>query len=254
MTTARRRLEVAALGALLALAACGGGGEADEATGSPDRDGRERPDAPLTVTTAPGMTGSLVAQALGDRVQVFATPAEDQPTVALDNPNENGAPLVFLVEEARGEWLEVLLPVRPNGSTGWIRTADVEVVTDPYRVEIALAAHTLSVYDGDRLIAQHPVGVGTATTPTPGGKYYIKELLRPRRPDGPYGAYAYGLSGFSNVLDEFAGGDGVIGIHGTNDPSTVGTDVSHGCIRLTNDAITDLVGFLPLGTPVHINP
>jgi lipoprotein-anchoring transpeptidase ErfK/SrfK len=252
MTSARRRLGLAALGALVVLAACGGG-EADEETGSPERAGQERPDAPLTVTTVAGMTGSLVAQALGDRVQVFATPAEDEPTVALDNPNENGAPLVFLVEEARGEWLEVLLPVRPNGSTGWIRTADVEVVTDPYRVEIALAAHTLSVYDGDRLIAQHPVGVGTAATPTPGGKYYIKELLRPRSPDGPYGAYAYGLSGFSNVLEEFGGGDGVIGIHGTNDPSTVGTDVSHGCIRLTNDAITDLVGFLPLGTPVHIS-
>jgi lipoprotein-anchoring transpeptidase ErfK/SrfK len=254
MPTRRQGLGAVALGALLVLGACAGGSGGDRATSPEPAEERDRPDAPLTVTTRPGMTGSLVAQARGERVQVYATPAEDQPTVALDNPNENDAPLVFLVERAEGEWLQVLLPVRPNGSTGWIRTADVDLVTDPYRVEIALAAHTLSVYDGDQLIAQHPIGVGTASTPTPGGRYYLKELLQPPTPNGPYGAYAYGLSGFSNVLDEFNGGDGVIGIHGTNDPSTIGTDVSHGCIRLTNDAITELVGYLPLGTPVHINP
>jgi lipoprotein-anchoring transpeptidase ErfK/SrfK len=193
-----------------------------------------------------------VAQARGERVQVYATAAEDQPTTALDNPNENGAPLVFLVEQDQGDWLQVLLPIRPNGSTGWIRAADVTVAANPYRIDIALAAHTLAVYEGDTLVGEHPIGVGTASTPTPGGKYYIKELLEPPEPNGPYGVYAYGLSGFSNVLEEFNGGDGVIGIHGTNDPSTVGTDVSHGCIRLTNEAMTQLVGILPLGTPVHI--
>jgi len=77
-------------------------------------------------------------------------------------------------------------------------------------------------------------------------------LARYFDPTGPYGPYAYGLSGFSNVLDEFKGGDGVIGIHGTNEPGAIGTDVSHGCIRLRNEAILELVPVLPLGTPVHI--
>ena len=248
MSTARRVSGALALSALALVGACGGGSEGNQA--SPET-GVETTAA---VTTQPATGDSLVAQAGGDLVQVYATAAEDQPTVALDSPNENGAPLVFLVEQSQGDWLQVLLPVRPNGSTGWIRAADVQVATDPYRIEIALAAHQLSVYERDQLIAEHPIGVGTASTPTPGGKYYIKELLEPPSPDGPYGPYAYGLSGFSNVLDEFNGGDGVIGIHGTNDPSTIGTDVSHGCIRLTNDAITELVGYLPLGTPVHINP
>jgi lipoprotein-anchoring transpeptidase ErfK/SrfK len=261
MSTGRHALRAVALGALLTMAAaCGGGssgsGDSDDQASSPAPEGPDRPDTPLSVTTAPAPApaGSLVAQATGEQVQVYATAAEDQPTVALDNPNENGAPLVFLVEQDQGDWLQVLLPVRPNGSTGWIRQADVDVVSDPYRIEIALAAHTLTVYEGDTVVARHPIGVGRASTPTPGGKYYLKELLRPSNPDGAYGAYAYGLSGFSNVLDDFNGGDGVIGIHGTNDPSTVGTDVSHGCIRLTNDAITELVGYLPLGTPVQINP
>ena len=54
------------------------------------------------------------------------------------------------------------------------------------------------------------------------------------------------------MLKDFAGGDGVIGLHGTNDPSSVGKDVSHGCIRLRNQDILQLVKILPLGTPVRI--
>ena len=128
-----------------------------------------------------------MASAVGEQVQVYATPSEDEPTVVLDNPNENGAPLVFLVEQDQGDWLQVLLPVRPNGSTGLVRAADVSVATNPYRIDIALGAHTLAVYEDDKLMAEHPIGVGTASTPTPGGKYYIKELLEPPDPGGPYG-------------------------------------------------------------------
>jgi lipoprotein-anchoring transpeptidase ErfK/SrfK len=193
-----------------------------------------------------------VAQAKGAQVQVFTSPSESEPTDALDNPNENGAPLVFLVEQNQGEWLQVLLPVRPNGSTGWIRAADVTVTQNPYSVDIMLSQHRLVVRKGDEIVTDEPIGVGTASTPTPGGKYYLKELLEPPDPNGAYGRYAYGLSGFSNLLEEFNGGDGVIGIHGTNDPSSIGSDVSHGCIRMTNEAISALVPVLPLGTPVHI--
>jgi lipoprotein-anchoring transpeptidase ErfK/SrfK len=241
--------------AAVTMTACGGGSGGGDAAGTNAPEGSERSGALSTTTTAPPAPetpASLVAHAVGEQVQVFGSPSEDEPTTALDNPNENGAPLVFLVEQDQGDWLQVLLPIRPNGSTGWVRRADVTVASNPYRIDIALGAHTLALYEGDSLVSEHPIGVGTASTPTPGGKYYIKELLEPPSPDGPYGAYAYGLSGFSNVLDEFNGGDGVIGIHGTNDPSTIGTDVSHGCIRLTNEAITELVARLPLGTPVHI--
>jgi lipoprotein-anchoring transpeptidase ErfK/SrfK len=240
--------------AAVTMTACGGGSGGDDAADSnaPDRPDRTAASSTTTAPPAPETPASLVAQAVGEQVQVFATASEDEPTTALDNPNENGAPLVFLVEQEQGDWLQVLLPIRPNGSSGWVRRADVTVASNPYRIDIALGAHTLAVYEGDALVSEHPIGVGTASTPTPGGKYYIKELLEPPEPDGPYGVYAYGLSGFSNVLDEFNGGDGVIGIHGTNDPSTIGTDVSHGCIRLTNEAMTELVAMLPLGTPVHI--
>jgi lipoprotein-anchoring transpeptidase ErfK/SrfK len=60
------------------------------------------------------------------------------------------------------------------------------------------------------------------------------------------------LSAYSDVLYSFGGGPGQIGLHGTNEPSALGTNVSHGCIRISNVAITQLARILPLGTPVQI--
>jgi lipoprotein-anchoring transpeptidase ErfK/SrfK len=240
----------------LGLAGCGGGSDdGDAATSRTERPDREVPERSTTSEPAasPAAATTEVATAVGPTVQVYASASEDEPTVLLDNPNENGAPLVFLVDQNQGDWLQVLLPVRPNGSTGWIRAAEVTLSTTAFRIDIALAEHRLVVHDGDQVVADVPVGLGTSSTPTPGGRYYVKELLQPPDPGGAYGPYAYGLSGFSNVLDEFNGGDGVIGIHGTNEPELIGTDVSHGCIRVDNETITRLAGMLPLGTPVHIS-
>jgi lipoprotein-anchoring transpeptidase ErfK/SrfK len=195
-----------------------------------------------------------VAQATVRRVGVYTTPAAATPTRALANPQPSGAPLVFLVQEQRPGWLRVLLPVRPNGSSGWIHTAQVRLSHHDFRIVVALGAHTITVYRGTRIIDREPVGIGRKDTPTPGGFYYTKELLRPPNPNGAYGPYAYGLSGFSNVLRSFGGGDGVVGIHGTNDPSGLGKDVSHGCIRMSNAGISKLAGILPLGVPVQIVP
>lgn len=195
---------------------------------------------------------SLVAQAEVPRVDVYDRRDDPEPSRSLEHPTEVGAPLVFLVEKERGDWLKVLLPVRPNGSTGWIRADQVSLTEHDYRIEVYLDRHRLKTFKGDDVILSTAIAVGTQDTPTPGGRYYIKELLQPPDPTGPYGTYAYGLSGFSNVLKSFAGGEGVIGIHGTNDPSLIGQDVSAGCIRVTNKAIETLVPVLPLGTPVEI--
>jgi lipoprotein-anchoring transpeptidase ErfK/SrfK len=89
-------------------------------------------------------------------------------------------------------------------------------------------------------------------TPTPVGLYYITELLKQPDPTGPYGPYAFGLSAHSDVLNEFAGRDGILGLHGTDFPQGIGTNVSHGCIRMSNHAITKLAHVLPVGTPVRI--
>jgi lipoprotein-anchoring transpeptidase ErfK/SrfK len=208
-------------------------------------------DASVTPTTV-DPTLSIVATAIGQKVDVYQA-AAGQVQSTLPNPIPSGAPLTFLVTQQAGNWLEVLLPLRPNGSQGWIQRSAVSLASHHYRIKVELAAHRLIVTNGTQTILDTPVGVGTKDTPTPGGVYYTKELFQPPDPNGAYGHFAYGLSGFSNVITSFAGGDGVIGIHGTNDPSTVGKDVSHGCLRITNDAIDMLAKRLPLGVPVEID-
>jgi lipoprotein-anchoring transpeptidase ErfK/SrfK len=170
----------------------------------------------------------------------------------LANPTKLGVPLTFLLKRRVGDWLEVYLPIRPDGSTGWIAASTSRVLGDPYRVDVHRRTHRLNLYKFDRRVRTFPIGIGTSDTPTPGGVYYLKELLRPPDPHGFYGPYAFGLSGFSTVLHTFAGGNGVIGIHGTNDPASVGRSESHGCIRMRNADISYLARRLPLGTPVRI--
>jgi lipoprotein-anchoring transpeptidase ErfK/SrfK len=186
------------------------------------------------------------------RSVVVRTSPDGRARVTLANPQPSGAPLVFLVVAHHGPWVQVQLPVRPNGSTGWVRASEVTLAGVAYRLDLHRAAHRLDVYRFDSLERSYPVGIGTSETPTPGGTFYLKELLRPPTTTGPYGPYAYGLSGFSNTLRSFAGGDGVIGIHGTDHPELVGKDVSHGCIRMRNADITALTKVLPLGTPVRV--
>lgn len=205
---------------------------------------------PAPVTPAPPRT--MVAAALGRRVGIYGDPTRPVAARSLPNPNENGAPLVFLVQEYHGDWLKVVLPVPPTGSTGWVRAEEVKLLQHSYRVSVQLRAHRITVFDGDAVILTEPIGVGPAAARTRGGNYYIKELLRPPGPNGPYGAYVYGFSGFSNQLLSPAGGGGVVGIHGTNDPSSIGRNVDHGCIRMSNAGITRLKDRLPLGTPVEV--
>lgn len=244
------------------VAACGGGGSGG---GGDDEAATTNGDDTATTTTvaaedplAPSDENvTWVAVAAKPEVAVFAE-ADDavEPIHRLANPTESGAPLVFMVDgrDTDGPWLKVNLPVRPNGSKGFVRSDDVTLQTTDYRVKVELGAHRLTVTRGEEVVVDTPIGVGRAETPTPGGVYYLKELLQPPNPDGAYGPYAYGLSGFSNnpELANFNGGDGIIGIHGTDEPDKIGTDVSHGCIRIRNEVITEMAGYLPLGTPVEI--
>lgn len=186
----------------------------------------------------------------GGEVAVYAEPDAPEPAQQIGNPKSaeglNVGPVVFLAAEPydpADEWLEVYLPVRPNGSKGWVRTDAVDVAANRFRVEVALSDHRLRLYDGDERVLDEEIGVGTDNTPTPGGVFYIRSLIASTDP--VYGTYAFGLSGFSEVHNSFNGGPGDIGIHGTNDPSTIGTDVSNGCIRLRDETVIQLASVLP---------
>ncbi|WP_235463098.1 MULTISPECIES: L,D-transpeptidase [unclassified Frankia] len=242
---------------LLFPAACAVGGEGIGAGSSATGMSSAIPRSSVTARSSRGAAAEpeavntiLTATVAG--VDVYPTPMSTWPASRLSNPNEAGAPRVFLVTARLPGWWQVLLPIWPNGSRGWIRDDQVRASTTAYHLQVVRGAHQLRLYRGNTLISLFVVAVGTTDTPTPGGRYYLTELLRPRNPTGPYGPFAFGLSGFSTSLASFEGHAPIIGLHGTDQPHTLGRDVSHGCIRLSNSDITWLAGMLPLGTPVDI--
>jgi lipoprotein-anchoring transpeptidase ErfK/SrfK len=246
-----RRALLGSAAAMLLLTACGSGGTDRTApTSSPATTA-----PPPTVSTTAPAPRSTVATASVPVVNVYESPGLPAPMHALEHPvKPQGTPLVFLVVEEQPEWVKVLLPVRPNGSMGWIRRSDVTLASHDFRIVVELGAHKLTVWKGHDVFVEEPIGVGREQTPTPGGQFYTFQLVKPvlEQHRRAFGDYAFGLSGFSDVLTSFMGGDGRLAIHGTMDPSSVGKDVSHGCIRMTNEAIGRLVGSLPLGVPVEI--
>jgi lipoprotein-anchoring transpeptidase ErfK/SrfK len=228
----------------------------EESGADSDPQARLDPRAPTeqTATASLSVTSYSVvaAYAATDTVGIFESPTSAEPALRLSRTNEHGAPQTFLVQEFQKGWAKVMLPTPPAGSTGWIKTSDVEFYGIDYMVRVRLASKRLEVWNGGRLLLSFAAGIGRRDTPTPGGTYYIKELLKPEDPSGPWGTYAYGLNGYSNSVYRPSGEPGVIGIHGTNEPDSVGKEVSAGCVRLRNEDIEKLVDLLPLGTPVEI--
>ena len=264
----RRATTAIAIGALVVLGTSG-------CAKDPTRAEPERiPAAPTsTATTDPAAAPTLIATAKQGVAQVVVHSSPAGPVERLDieengalrdvsiaSPTEAKVRAVFLLKQrglkaADGSlWDEVYLPVRPNGSTGWIADGDVEVTSTTLSIAISLGSHTLTLKKAGVVVKTYPVAVGTAQNPTPVGRYFVKELVSPDNPHGAYGPLAYGLSGHSPTIKdsaEFA--DGVIAVHGTDHPELIGQNVSHGCIRLKSEDVLDLrAQGIPLGTPVTI--
>lgn len=195
---------------------------------------------------------AVVADARRGAVDLYNAPGDAEPAQTLDNPTWEGLPLVFLVQQRMGDWLEVQLSLRPNGSTAWVRSADVSLREVPYRIVVDTSANRLTAYSRQGVFMDVPVAVGTGSTPTPRGNYFVDGAVQVPYDDGPYGAYQLSVSAFSTVYQSFAGGVGQIAIHGTNDPALIGTPASNGCVRMTNEDVTVLAHSVPVGTPVQI--
>jgi lipoprotein-anchoring transpeptidase ErfK/SrfK len=154
--------------------------------------------------------------------------------------------------DARGrQWVQVRVPARPNGRTGWVVRAALarfHVVRTHLRINRTTLRATL--FKDGRAIWRAPVGIGTPSTPTPRGRFLVRERFRISSPGGAYGPYAFGTSAYS-VLSDWPRG-GVVGIHGTNAPGLIPGRPSHGCVRMRNAAILRLRRLMPVGTTVEI--
>lgn len=109
-----------------------------------------------------------------------------------------------------------------------------------YRIIVDLSDRNLYLLDGNRVVRQFPVGIGKMVTKTPTGEFTI--VNKQANPGGPYGAFWMGLS------------KPHYGIHGTNDPSSIGREVSLGCIRMYNSDVVQLAEIVPVRTRVTIRP
>jgi lipoprotein-anchoring transpeptidase ErfK/SrfK len=148
------------------------------------------------------------------------------------------------------DWYRVRVPIRPNGTTGWVRGSQVAGRDVGERIEVDLSEHRLWRVSDGRTAATYEVGVGAPASPTPTGRFFIWARV-PSDPNGPYGVLALGLSGFSDVITDWVGG-GRLAIHGTAHASDRGADVSHGCVRVFNPQMS-LLADISLGTPVWIH-
>ena len=148
-------------------------------------------------------------------------------------------------------WVRVRLSVLPNGSTGWVpRGALTGFQKIHTRLVISQGALRATLYRHGRPVFSTRVGVGQPQWPTPRGEFYIREKLSGYYSPA-YGPRAFGLNARSTRLTDWPGG-GFIGIHGTNQPSILPGRVSHGCVRMRNEAVMRLFRLMPLGTPVSI--
>ena len=208
-----------------------------------------------TTTTAPKPPEyRQVAWADVAKVQIFKNPGDVTPVGSLPNPTTEQYPLAFLAVDKQPDWVEVRIPRRPNSSVGWVRASDLRLGDVPqYRILVEIGAQRLTLLKGDDVVLQDPVGVGKSVTPTPTGNFYIDIKVKLSNPNTVYGPYQLSVSGFSNVLQRFAGGIGQIAIHGTNTPQLIPGNISNGCIRMRNADISKLVDLgVDVGTPVDI--
>ena len=243
LALAAASLSIALLSPVSASAETGGGGLRQPGASGPlgnERLSDERsvtrwahPAAQTAVRSKPGRRGRRVAQ-----LRFFTEDRLPEVYLALESHRVRGT-----------SWVRVRIPGRPNGRTGWVRAAalgPLQLVRTRFVVDRRTQHATL--YRDGRAIWSEPVGVGAPGTPTPAGRFYVREGMKAR--GGAYGPYAFGTSAYA-ALSDWPGG-GVVGIHGTNAPQLLPGRVSHGCIRVRNGAILRLKKLMPIGTPIRI--
>lgn len=170
---------------------------------------------------------------------------------------EDGFPEVYLLLRSRWgadgrQWIELRIPMRPNGRTGWVRrealggfhVTHTAIVVDRSRLRMRLLVHGRRRWSA-------PVAIGARRTPTPAGRFWIRERFKISDRSSGYWPYAFGTSDYSTLTD-WPGG-GVVGIHGPyHEESRIPGRISHGCIRLRVRDTAWLARHIAVGTPLQI--
>ncbi|HTU16063.1 MAG TPA: L,D-transpeptidase [Solirubrobacterales bacterium] len=196
-----------------------------------------------------------VGRAVSPRVAVRAEPRPEAKVRAVMKALRfDYRPTVFFVNGRRdtteGEWYRIKIPGRPNGRIGWVNASRIRLIREagPHRIVIDRGRRRITLFRGDRAVLRSDVGVGTPDAPTPLGNFYVTAAFRPD--DDFLGPWAFETSAYAAISDWPRGG--IVGLHGTSMPWTVGERASHGCIRVYNKVIRALKERVRPGTEIRI--
>jgi hypothetical protein len=170
---------------------------------------------------------------------------------------EDGFPEVYLLlslhTDAHGQaWVKLRIPGRPNGRTGWVLRPALGAFRETrWLLVIDLRRRALTAYFDGRVRFRAPVGIGKPSSPTPPGRFWVRERFPIADRSSAYWPYAIGTSDYSTLTD-WPGG-GIVGIHGDfGEPLSIPGDPSHGCVRMRDSDIAWLAPRITLGTPLRI--
>ncbi|MGH3452153.1 MAG: L,D-transpeptidase [Haloechinothrix sp.] len=205
--------------------------------------------------------------------QITSAPADPAPHETTDggivHPRKmtaihaapNGEPIGKIGPEQLGDtwlpvvgkqdgWVQVLLPSKPNSSTGWMRSSGLDNAMTPYLIKVHLESMTMELLFEGEEVDTWTIGIGKPDTPTPTGRtFLLGSIVDPKQ---QYSPVILPLGAHSDTLDSFGGGPGTVAIHTWPTTDVLGTATSHGCIRIPQDALNRLTE-VPLGTLVLVD-
>jgi len=209
------------------------------------------PEPEPTSATATPDTPFVVAVATVDMLEVFDEPNDDEARWLLPHPGPEDGPRALLVLDSEQDWLRVSVPVRPNGTMGWVRGGDVSTATYRARIIVDLYRGRLEAWENGALVAQGAIASGAEETPTPPGGFFVTEIQEHIDPATGGATWLIGTSAYSEALDPTAEGDPAVAILAVGDAAHLSQAISLGCVRIHPDVLERLA-LLPLGTPVQI--
>ena len=234
---------------------CGGGDEPSGGKASPAGGGGGKLPQATTFTTLKDLPADSAPTAAMDGTVVH--PAQAAPVSA-----KPGAPAVaelpasqlkgdtwVPVLESRPGWRRVLLPSRPNGVSGWIPDSGLKAARSTHVIKVDVSDRKLTLTQSGRAAGSWKVAVGGPKTPTPTGRTFLLASLAPEKPT--YSPLILPVGAHSDSFDSYGGGPGTVAFHGWPSTSVFGQAISHGCVRVPQDALNKLAR-VPLGTPVQI--
>lgn len=259
----RRRLGplAAALGVIAVLAVAIGALSLSSGESSGDgKDNQQRsfvPNAPDKSKAEPFASGSgtdpsrnVIAIVRG-RPVVYSKPDGGRRRV-LPAKTQFNTPRVFGVVRRQGDWLAIQAPELKNGQVAWLKASDATLDSTPWSLKVDVSKRRLTVLKDDKKMRSFPIAVGSPQHPTPKGRFSVTDKLKVTQPGSPYGCCVLALSGHQvDLPPDWPGGDR-LGVHATQDLSSIGKPVSLGCMRAQPAEAKWLINNIPLGSPIYI--